>query len=743
MKKMILILLLMTGFASMAQSQLTIMGTVMDNTPIGQPIPNQEITIDVYAGGALFVSNVVYSDSVGYYADFIQLNNNQGEVIISTQDCDSTILSYSQTFFGDSLFVYHDFVICGNFPPGCVADFRYEIQEPLTVSFLNLSQGGESYFWDFGDGHHSNEENPEHTYQDEGYYNICLTLMSNDSSCYSKYCQTVTLTDDTLRCQANFTYFPVGDSNNPIHGSLTVQFLDMSLGNPSLWFWQFGDGTGASDPNPIHTFGGPGIYQVCLTIQSADSSCTSTFCQDVVVQNDSASCVAQFVHHPADSAQGDLSLQFIDLSYGNPTHWLWDFGDGHSSTEQNPMHTYASEGDYYVCLTINGPDCQSVWCENVWVGAGSDCYNYFSYQVLDNTVVFSGFHSANIPASYVWEFGDGTSAMGQEVTHSYSGPGMYYVSLTTFDDNLCRAFSSQLVVVGDTIAYNQVYGQVFEGDFPLEQGVVMIFSIDTSLNYNPFIDVTLIDSSGVYVFPYVPSGEFVIYALNTTYNQYLPTYYGDVINWEDAEVVVLGQPNNPYDIHLVSAVTTSIGGNGVINGQISDEVVRGSGFLDKINMLLYNESKESLGFANVTSDGDFNMDNLAYGVYYLYPELTGVSAEFIRVELTSEQPTAQVNMTFSGGSITGIENQNELVFAGEIYPNPVTYILKINIEALEMSDVGLKIIGTDGRVYHASNINLNGTTETIQINVSDLPKGMFILQITDHNQVFLNRKFIR
>ncbi|PIQ27378.1 MAG: hypothetical protein COW63_16225, partial [Bacteroidetes bacterium CG18_big_fil_WC_8_21_14_2_50_41_14] len=112
MKKLILILLLMTGFASMAQSQLTVMGSVMDNSPIGQPIANQEITIDVYTGGALFVSNVVYSDSVGYYADFIQLNTNQGQVIISTQDCDSTILSYSQTFFWDSLFVYHDFVIC-------------------------------------------------------------------------------------------------------------------------------------------------------------------------------------------------------------------------------------------------------------------------------------------------------------------------------------------------------------------------------------------------------------------------------------------------------------------------------------------------------------------------------------------------------------------------------------------------------------------------------------------------------
>lgn len=744
MKRMITILMLLIGISGMAQSLLTVSGIVMENTPVGQPIPNQEITIDVYAGGALYASNVVYSNTDGVYEGYFQMNFNQGEVVISTEDCDSSLVSYTHAFFGDSLFVYQAFSICSNQPPGCMAYFNYVIQEPLTVNFLNLSQGDNlTYDWSFGDGSYSNEENPVHTYQIGGYYNICLTIMNNDSTCYDVFCNQVLLGNDTTGCQANYTYFPLGDSSNPNMGNMSVQFLHLSLGNPAIWLWQFGDGTASSEPNPIHTFNSPGIYNVCLTIESVDSICTSTFCQDVIIQNDSVACIAQFVYYPADSMQSGLDIQFADLSYGNPANWFWDFGDGTSSNEQNPTHTFSVEGYYYVCLTISSPDCQSTWCESVWVGETNDCFNYFSYQTVDNTVVFSGTHSSNVPSSYFWEFGDGTSGMGQQITHTFNGPGMYYVSLYTTDDNMCEANSSQMVVVGDSIVYNQVYGQVFEGDFPMTEGFVMIYSLDTSMNYMPFFDAVMLDSSGIYVFPYVPNGEFLVYAIGMNFDNYLPTYFGDVLNWEEATLVVLGQSNNPYDIHMVSATTTSVGGNGTIEGQISNGMVKTAGFLDKINMLLYNEYKESLGYASVSADGDFNMDNLAYGVYYLYPELSGVSAQFIRVELSSEQPNAEVKMTFANGSITGINDPMEIVQAGDIYPNPVADLLKINLSSKQMSHVTLTITGIDGRVHYTSSMNVNKGAEEIQISVSDLPKGMFILQITDNNQVYLNRKFIR
>lgn len=50
-----------------------------------------------------------------------------------------------------------------------------------------------------------------------------------------------------------------------------------------------------------------------------------------------------------------LSLQFTDTSPGDPTSWSWDFGDGGSSTEQNPIHTYATGGTYTVTLDVDGP----------------------------------------------------------------------------------------------------------------------------------------------------------------------------------------------------------------------------------------------------------------------------------------------------------------------------------------------------------------------------------------------------
>lgn len=827
MKRIATILLVLMGWVAMAQGQLNVAGMVFENSPMGQPVPNQSITIDVYANGALFVSHLVETDESGFYEDSIQVNVGQGEVILSTMDCDNSTLSYSHPFFGDSLFVFQEFLICGDTMTGCLAYFDYEIQEPLTVGFINMSIGGNfNYFWDFGDGQtsqeenpvhvyaqngfyevllsivdsaegcssifsglvmlndstggscqasfqyatdpvspqtitfvnvsqgnptfygwdfgdgtFSNDENPTHTYQESGFYTICLTIMSNDSTCYDVFCENILLGNDTLGCQAEFFYYAAMDTLNPSGNPLTLQFVDVSFGNPGSWYWQFGDGTASSEQNPIHTYAAPGLYDVCLTIEGADSSCFSTSCQNIVVQNDTATCIAQYVYFP-DSSQNDFSVQFVDLSYGNVTNWYWDFGDGSDSFDQNPTHTFAEEGLYYVCLTINGPDCQSTWCEEVWVGTITECYNYFTYQTVENSLLFNGFHSSDIPASYVWDFGDGTTEMGQEVTHVYSGPGMYYVTLLTSDDNMCEAISTQMVVVGDSIIYNQVYGQVFEGSFPLSEGFVMIYSLDTSGNYLPFFDLTMIDSTGVYVFPYVPNGEFLIYAVSMDYNGYLPTYFGDVINWEEATPVVLGQPNNPYDIHLVEATVTAPAGNGNITGVISNGRVSSS-FMDKIEMLLFNEQQDAIGYTSVNADGAFALNNLANGVYYLYPELSGVDAQKMRVEITEQQQNVQVNMTFANGSILGIENPLAIVVAGDIYPNPVGEVLNLALSFQRNSDINIRVLGLDGRTYLTTQMKVNAGIESLKLNVQNLPKGMFILQISDSNQTTLHRKFIK
>ncbi len=70
----------------------------------------------------------------------------------------------------------------------------------------------------------------------------------------------------------------------------------------------------------------------------------------------------------------------MDASLGNPTLWLWEFGDGVTSNEQNPLHTYQEEGTYLVCLTIEGDSCNDTFCDSVWVGTMPDqCFASFYY----------------------------------------------------------------------------------------------------------------------------------------------------------------------------------------------------------------------------------------------------------------------------------------------------------------------------------------------------------------------------
>ena len=128
---------------------------------------------------------------------------------------------------------------------------------------------------------------------------------------------------------------------------LTVTFTDLSTGNPTQWVWNFGDDATSTEQNPDHTYTAPGTYTVTLTVTNAGGSDPETKPNFITVS--SLSLKAEF---EADPTSGDapLSVQFTDLSTGNPTQWNWDFGDGSTSTEQNPEHTYTAPGTYTVTL---------------------------------------------------------------------------------------------------------------------------------------------------------------------------------------------------------------------------------------------------------------------------------------------------------------------------------------------------------------------------------------------------------
>jgi PKD repeat protein len=165
-------------------------------------------------------------------------------------------------------------------------------------------------------------------------------------------------------CQAAFTSTP--DSTN----ANIIYFNDNSTGNPTSWSWNFGDGNSSTSQNPSHTYSSAGSYTVTLSISS--STCSDTISNTVVIGGQTG-CQAAFTSVP-DSSNTSL-IHFINQSTGNPTTYSWNFGDGNSSSLQNPSHTYATAGNYTVSLSISGNNCQSTINHSITVAGGGSSYS--------------------------------------------------------------------------------------------------------------------------------------------------------------------------------------------------------------------------------------------------------------------------------------------------------------------------------------------------------------------------------
>jgi uncharacterized protein (TIGR02145 family) len=131
----------------------------------------------------------------------------------------------------------------------------------------------------------------------------------------------------------------------------TVYFTDESTNSPTSWDWDFGDGSTSTEQNPSHTYSSAGSYTVRLTVTNSVGSDSETKTNYITVNSEIFKPVAAFTASPTTIIE-EGAVQFTDQSTNEPTEWSWDFGDGSTSTEQNPNHSYTNEGTYDVSLTV-------------------------------------------------------------------------------------------------------------------------------------------------------------------------------------------------------------------------------------------------------------------------------------------------------------------------------------------------------------------------------------------------------
>lgn len=209
--------------------------------------------------------------------------------------------------------------------------------------FLDYSTGNpDSWLWDFGDGNSSGEQNPTHTYNETGFFDVSL-IVSNGSRKDTMTRQQYVFVRRTVHPE--FTAVP-REGKPPFN----VLFFDSTKGLPTHRQWDFGDGETSTSQNPEHVYKTPGTYNVKLVAWNNTH-------KDSIIKQDYINIFHNFsADFSCDTLSGTIpfAVNFEDMSTGNPVEFHWDFGDGQVSGSQNPSYIYDHAGDFDIMLRIKG-----------------------------------------------------------------------------------------------------------------------------------------------------------------------------------------------------------------------------------------------------------------------------------------------------------------------------------------------------------------------------------------------------
>ena len=574
---------------------------------------------------------------------------------------------------------------------GCENSFiyNYSNNDPYTLTFEGFlldGQFADSYWWDFGDGTYGEGQTVTHTFPSNqgmnGMFMVSLTTMVtdpvNDSCLYTSY-QEVWVQDQQC-CFAYFTYYP--DSSDV----RTIHFQDMSYdpnGNPpDSWSWEFGDGTGSTLQNPVHTYADTGYYTVCLTVALGMGQCTSTYCDQVYTgyPPPPGGCSNYFTYEQVDTNTYTFSgLVYLNNGQTYPdstSAWSWDFGDGTTGTGQTITHYFQENpaGGYTVCLittTIlpDGSTCTANYCEQVNLVMPS--FSIYGYVGLGN----------NLAADY----------------------GI--VHLMTMD-----TLWQDVVEIGTTV-------------------------ID-SMGFYSFPDIPMYNRCLYYVQAELTEGS-------EYFGQYLPTYHESALTWEEATPVV-PMMNWPANIYMIPASQMETG-VGAISGIVSELGTRGYMndveivLMDQDkNPLAYLRSNEQGSFIfDGLAFGTYMIHAELMGIHTVQAEVTlsaGQPEAAVEVQVNGDQ----ANVVF------GVPEQKGVIEkVGGIYPNPVNNNAKFDVTVSEPVNLGISIFGQTGQLMDLRGISLNAGSHNITLDTGKLPAGLYLARITTARGEVINLKFMK
>jgi len=486
-------------------------------------------------------------------------------------------------------------------------------------------------------------------------------------------------------CTADYTY-------NIDSSSSTISFTDLSYISDSsqvatAWVWTVDSDTFSLEQNPIYQYTNLPIV-VCLYVDF-NGLCNSYFCDTIYPPiNPTENCLADF-SYTLDSNSNTITFTNTSITYNNIIcNFFWNFGDGTSSYDENPIHTYSSPGNYNVCLTINTSSdscitytCTVDTCQSIVIPNDS-IINDIS--ISGNVYAKTALLPEGIAILYKVETGNYTA-----ISKSAINNGFYIFDNLEIGDYLVYA----IPYFGDIENYYPLYYPTYTGNTEHCSDAQIIFvdtivTKDINLKYNDDINHGFGYISGKVVYDDGSNFETNIFNQNW-FNNLKSTYEGEAQN---------------------------------------------------VTILLYNNIGQVIRYELSDENGNFEFKDVPYGLNIIYTEKAGKTTQVISGSLNETNDTIKnILIHIEETEIINIEEITQL--NADIYPIPFNNYLNIDINE-KIKDLSISIVDITGKQIYYSNF-YNTNPNLLKIETNNIKKGSYVMLIKSANSIIFRKKIIK
>jgi PKD repeat protein len=519
-----------------------------------------------------------------------------------------------------------------------------------------------------------------------------------------------------------------------------IQFTDNSQGEAIHWFWDFGDGNTSEEKNPLHiytflpdSFGTviPEEIKVCLKVIFADS-CISEQCKVVLLRSLPDKCHVFFQPYRKDSI---ISIpEIIPYSFDvqvpeNTINWHWDFGDGTASDEPNPIHGYNFMGGLYtICLTIVTMDsCIQTYCTDLYVGpidtvVVPDCQAGFTYNILESYPLQYAFSdsSSGDPQGWFWDFGDGSYSTEPNPVHVFKGRPLYdsippyYSYPPDFAYKVCLTIKTS----GCTSTYCQyIYA-------PYDTTIINPCEYRIRLNTSSVLGIPCSGTASASL--YDPINEQEIPA---------SIYWSTGVSGTSISGLCA---NMPYYVILTTPSGCTVAGSFAVMDYSVPVYTFGNWSYSGIGSeyrFTFNTPDSSyqcfwdFGDGIVLQGNDISYEMVINGNNSVDLTIYDMNGNLVHSE--------EIKISNAATSIT-----EPVVLATRIYPNPAYDHLYLELKENNYEFIDFVVIDMTGRQVLSLRLSQNNNG-IYNIDISDLPHGIYLTRILHGNQLLGSDKFIK